>query len=285
KAGLLVGFMAHGVSLLTNENKALPGENLNDYFAILATCTVLNKDIHLALRKLHDTWSAYQAGGAEALAEERELGLFEKVQHWIATGDPRAKSLHVAMDQEQNHIRFDGTTSADTEALGQVFYYCHSYTAQPGQAEEATLYVNDPRVAADLRAAGLILGDTTVAQDAARGSAGVAETQEDKRGGDKFTISISMAKALGSLGVRGTFTNAMVLFYYKGTYSSMVYSRHKGPWFENWKGTPEFEAFWRSTLGTNPAFIRNGHDDHEDIPGATTEERDASISIAMVGAP
>src|SRR5206468_1571093 len=139
-----------------------------------------------------------------------------------------------------------------------VQYLCHSYTEEVGQLEEGTLYVKDPAVAKELKAAGLVYGDSTEAIDKYLGHAGLAETAEDNLGGEKFTISISMAKTLEAVGVQGTVTNAAVLFYYKNQFASLVFSKHKGDWYDKWKDTPEFEAFWRSTLGTKYAFICKG---------------------------
>jgi hypothetical protein len=173
----------------------------------------------------------------------------------------------------------------DSTSLGRVQYLCHDYSTSSGQLEEGTLYVKDPAVSKELKDAGLVAGDATTAVDLYMGGAGSAETVEDKRGGDKHTISIAMCKALVSAGVQGTTTQATVNLYYRGKWVSLIQSPHMGSWFEKWKDTPEFEAFWRGTLGTTYAFLRPGRgEDHETIPGATKDEREKSIHVVTESA-
>jgi len=280
KAALKFGQMSKGMSLLTSENKVMPDESLAEAKTLIDECEKLQKELQFSLKQLQATWAAYKAGGSAALADKRERGLFEKIQGWIATGDKKAASLHISMDQSTKHVWFNGEMGTESAALGRVQYLCHDYSTSSGQLEEGTLYVNDPAVSKELKDAGLVYGDVTTPIDAFRGGAGSAEKVEDKKGGEKHTISIAMAKALESAGVQGTTTQATVFLYYKGKLISLIQSKHIGPWFEKWKDTPEFEAFWRGTLGTKYAFLRGGRgEDHEDIPGATKDERDKSIYV------
>ncbi len=269
--------MIQGISLLTKQNNVLPPGSLAQFKELIDICSALQADIELQLGQLKDTWRAYQAGGAEALSDQRERSLFEKVQHWFATGDGKKDALHLAMDQSSKYVRFTGEMGVAHAGLGNVQYLCHVYHEDAGQLASGTLYINDPAVEKELVAAGLL----------ARGLAaydllpkGPAESHADQQGGSKYWLSISMCKALAAIGVRAATTKATVFFLCPGKPSALAENQQEGQWFDNWKATPEFEAFWRGSLGAKYAYLQNGRGaDAEPIPFASKQERDNSSTF------
>jgi hypothetical protein len=282
KGALNVAQMASGVQLLTRENKVLSEASLTQYKAILDDCEKLQKDLQTSLELLRATWKAYMAGGAEALADPRERGIFETVQGWIQTGDPKAKSMRFAMDQSAKSIKFKGTTFATGDGIGQkmagIGYHCHDWESRLVQIEQGTLYIKDPAVVTELKK--LLMPDVTKALDAFLGGPGVAETIEDTHGGEKFTISASLCKALMEIGIQGTFTDVTVNLFNEGTLVTKIKSRHSGDWYDRWKDAPEFQEFWKTSLGGKWAFIKEGRKGKkEKVPTATEQDVERSTHV------
>jgi hypothetical protein len=112
---------------------------------------------------------------------------------------------------------------------------------------------------------------------------GSAETRQDHETptAQKFSITISMCKALDQLGLLGWRVDAVVHFH-QGASKGIVTNRHKGDWYEYWHQTPEFEAFWKSALGRRWAYVQKGGDGKQLIPAATREEIDRSSTVPQM---
>ncbi len=272
QGALFLGDMVKHVYLINKSQRALPESQLKAYETCIAECKRLNKQILSLTRRLEAAWKAYRAGGDEALANPQERTLFERIQHWGAVGDKRKHALRYSMDQSKKNIFFSGM-AIDQGVGGSVHYYCHSYDERDAP-EEGTLYVDDPAVAAELRKANLLKSDSTVAADLLQGGPGLAEQQEDKQGGLKFSISISMCKVLESMGVKGTSTQARVnLFGGNGLFRAQIARKRRGVWFEHWHDTPEFESFWRGELAAKYAYIKKPGEEKQALPFATDEDK------------
>ena len=55
-------------------------------------------------------WSAYQAGGRDALVDSRQRTMFDIVAEWIRSGDPKAQGMQVASDEQRTQYVFDTGT-------------------------------------------------------------------------------------------------------------------------------------------------------------------------------
>lgn len=255
--------MSDGMALLRKENKVLPDESLQMFNELISQCESSQRQVQASVERLSLLWKAYGAGGAEALSDTRERGLFEKIQAWRAAKDPKGTSMVLAMDQAHKQIRFTpggiGHHINHVSSTLAIVTNFHSYQEQAGQSEQGTLYIRDPVVAKELLEAGLIIPDTSTGLDVKQGGPGIAETEANKAGGQKFTISISMCKALISLGLGHQYAHATVKLWVGEQEVAQIWHPHRGDWFDKaWMNTPEFAAFWRTHLGGTYGFVGKG---------------------------
>ncbi|MGE0397207.1 MAG: DUF4157 domain-containing protein [Kofleriaceae bacterium] len=267
--------MAEGVALLVNDGTPLSDQSFERYKSIIERFDAARLKYIAAVDRVRSILRAYDAGGSAGLANARELSVFETIQEWKAKNDPRAASLRFALDQDAKAIHFTGT-HIDLEApLGGgavTHYHCHQYEERHYRSEDATLYVSDGPAAGELMKLGLTLPSPS--------RHGEAEKAEDKPGsGTKLAISASIAKAIESLGVPGTSNDARVSFHAGGVGS--VSNKHKGPWFDNWRSTAEFAAFWKTHLGGQYAYLMSSDGKRQTIPAATGDAAVMDRSAVM----
>jgi hypothetical protein len=282
EGGLAVAHMAKGVQLLTKEAKALPDGALQEMKRLNAECDDLQNQIAPLLSKIHAVWKAYMSGAAEALSDQRHRQLFETIQGWKRIGDPRISSLKVSMDQSIKGVHFRGTGVASGEALGEkaagVTYRTHRYEEGLQQLDEGVLHVSDPHVARALQFAldpNLWLFSQV---------AGMAESAVDGVGekSQKYPLSISLCKALMSVGVSTWVVDAQVRFYDQDILGGLVVNRHKGDWYQKWHLTSEFNAFWNGHLGRQWAYVQHENNNKQLLPGATREEIERSRQVPNI---
>ncbi len=281
KAGLDLGQMAKGVQILAKADKVLPSAAIKRIESFTSQCEAMEKEITTTLGKMEATLKAIKGGGAEAIASPVDRSVFEKVQSWKASGDAKFKSIGVAMDQSTKHVTFNGhgidTGDGALQKLAGVTYSCHRYSEEIGQTQQGTLYISDPNAVAELRP---FLIDDMAAMDNWMGTGGAEkEMNALMPGAQKFQVSMSMCKALMSLTDNYYYVDATVHLWKGSTKGGVIVNRHKGPWYEKWWGTPEFEQFWSSSLGREYAFVQEGRGDKKQIPFATKKEVDDSTHV------
>ncbi len=263
--------MVEGIALLVKGGTPLSGQSFERYQKTIDKFETARSNYVAALERVRALFEAYQAGGAAGLADKREFSVYEAIQKWKATNDPKAKALRLALDQDAKSVHFGGThTDVETTFGGGslINYFSHQYSETVHRTEDATLYVSDGAAATEL----MKLGLSPAMHGQPGGSVGESEQQEDKAGGMKLSISASIAKALESLGIPGTTNHARVQFHSAGGFpQGSVSNKQKGAWYDNWRLTPEFAAFWRDHLGGQYAYLTGPSGKRETIPSALSD--------------
>jgi len=270
--------MVEGIALLTKSATPLTDESFARYKSIIDRFDGARLRYVAAAQRVASLLHAYEAGGAEGLANKNELGVFETIQEWKSKNDPKAKALRFALDQDSKSVRFDEVTiDAEAPMLGASVtnYYCYPFHEETYRSEDATLYVSNGAAAAELMKLGLAPANT--------GTVGDAEKAEDKPGsGLKLTISASIAKAIESLGIPGTANQARVTFYLNAGPLGAITNKDRGAWFEDWRSTSEFASFWRTHLGGKYAYLMSPAGKRQTIPAAAADPEVMQRSTVFV---
>lgn len=245
--------MTVGMELLGRAGKVFPNEGLEKLNKLTADIESAQRLFKAEMVRLNQIWQVYMDGGAEAISTRKGLSLFEKIAAWKRNNDPKAKSLHVAMDQETQHVWFKGHAS-DFESHWSCVasYSCHAFEQTEGQFERGVLYITDPTVEKELKDDLFNLAwyqkETSVA--------GSAQKIFDPKypTAVRYFLTNSEAKSLISLGVDWARTNVSI-FIYNGKLGKEITGYHKGRWFENWWNTQEFSDFWKKDLGSRYGYL------------------------------
>jgi hypothetical protein len=266
KGALAFQQMVEGIALVAKEGTPLTENSYERFKTVIDGFEKARARYVSSVQRVSSLLNAYTAGGAAGIANP-ERGVYETIQEWKATNDPRATALHFALDQDSKAIHFNDVhidVDVGTGGGRTTNYFCHRYHEITLQSEDATLYVSDGAAGSELMKQGLTVVGT-------RGPVGEAEKREDKAGGLKLKISASIAKAIESLGIPGTSNQARVQFITPQGFSS-VSSRHRGPWFDDWRSTPEFAEFWKATLGGQYAYLMSPDGKRQTIPAAVNDK-------------
>lgn len=275
KGALAFQQMVHGLKLLVNEGKPLSDESYARYGQLIAEFEAARDAYTARAQRVASLLKAYEAGGAAGIADPTERGVYEMIQQWKSTNDPKAKGLRFSLDQDAKVVHFHDW-QIDIEApLGGgtvTNYYCHLFRERTTRSEDATLFVNHGDAGADLMKKGLA--------PVTGGPVGDSEKQEDQpSSGLKLKISASIAKAIESLGVPGTANQAQVLFSTDVGSFGAVSNKQRGAWFDDWRSTDEFAAFWRAHLGGKYAFIMSQDGKRQTIPAAVGDAKVMERSV------
>lgn len=270
--------MVQGIGQLHAESLMISPASLAEFHGLLKQFEKLEIDYVASLERVRAILSAYDAGGAAGLADAKELGVYEAIQKWVVEKDPKAKQIHFALDQDQKQITFsDVTVDVEAKLGASTSYYCYQYRERDVQSENATLYATDAAAIAALQALGLPI--------ATNSGLGSAETDANKKGGLRFHISASIAKAIQSLGIPGHSNPAMVQLT-SSTGVNFIQSPQNGRWFDNWTATGEFVDFWKTHLGGEYAYVLSSDGERKTIPAAMRDSKimDRSSFSTMPGA-
>lgn len=259
KAGLNLQQMTDGVETLGRAGKVIPDAGLSEIEKVISAAEQQRKKYEDRAKQLKQVWEAYMAGGAEAIANPTDRSLFEKIAAWKRAGDPKADALHIALDQDTQDVWFSGTGVDMDPHFGSVtFYSCHEFDQDQGQLDRGILYITDPAVEKELEAdlrPYFLSGFAELLE--MWGLVGSAQKKMDPKyaGASRHMLSISGAKALISLGVDYTRTDATIHLYNNGTFKRAIHYYHKGDWFDQWWDTPDFKEFWQTELGEKWGFL------------------------------
>ncbi|MEM7371013.1 MAG: hypothetical protein AAF587_20530 [Bacteroidota bacterium] len=270
---------AHGLkslNLITVSDQMLSESDLNKVENLLSKIHQHQRSFDNASKRMKQIWKAYRAGGAASMKQgSRGLSMFEKIAEWVRTGDPKAKAIHVAMDQKVQHIEFTGTGTRKTGGnLWKKKRYFYKYKTRIQQVDTGALFITNPDVKKELK--GLLVKKIIPIS----GSAEKKMIKDLTLGPDaeRFTTSHSMCKALMSLGINWTKLDATTRFH-QGKDWREIEEFQATDIHDHWWKSDEFTTFWKDVLGGRFAYIGKSASSLKTISGATSEAFENSDEI------
>ncbi len=232
------------------------------------------------MRACQQLWSAYQAGGRDALADPRQRTMFDVVSEWIRSGDPRAQGIQVAADERRIQYIFDTRPYEDAHHVGGTgsrlieTCKCHAFATQVQQEGSARLFFSDVKVERAL----------SIYVDKKRElKGGPAQWAMQKvpvaNGANQWACTPSLAKALASIGVRSIAADAEITLTANGEERKISGQNSNSPWFEEWWETPAFASFWQTSLGGRFGFLYDRKKAHRITFSAGIGKQEASTHV------